>query len=63
MTSHFPDVFVLILDFEREQLPLTDQLCLPFELVVSRADVFVDDDGRSVEVFHVTVGLEPANVL
>lgn len=55
--SHFPEVFVLILDFETEQLPFTDQRCLPFELVVRRDDVFVEYDGRNIDAFHLTVGL------
>ncbi len=61
--SHFPEDFVLILDFETEQLPFTDQRCLPFELVVRRDDVFVEYDGRNVDAFQVAVGLVPADVL
>ena len=61
--SHFPEDFVLILDFETEQLPFTDQRCLPFELVVRRDNVFVEYDGRNVDAFQVAVGLVPADVL
>lgn len=63
VTSHFPEDFVLILDFEREQLPFTDQVCLPFELVVKSVEIFVDVDARNVDDFQVAVGLEPADVL
>ena len=61
--SHLPEVFVLILDFETEQLPFTDQRCLPFELVVRRDDVFVEYDGRNVDAFHLTVGLVAAEAV
>ncbi|MCX6529360.1 MAG: hypothetical protein NTZ76_04490 [Actinobacteria bacterium] len=61
--SHFPEDFVLILDFETEQLPFTDQRCLPFELVVRRDDVLVEVDARNVDDFQVAVGLVPADVL
>ena len=61
--SHFPEDFVLILDFETEQLPFTDQRCLPFELVVRRDDVRVEVDARNVDDFQVAVGLVPADVL
>lgn len=61
--SHFPEDFVLILDFETEQLPFTDQRCLPFELVVRIDDVLVEVDARNVDDFQVAVGLVPADVL
>ena len=61
--SHLPEVFVLILDFETEQLPFTDQRCLPFELVVRRDDVFVEYDGRNIDAFHLTVGLVAAEAV
>ena len=63
VTSHFPEVFVLILDFEREQLPFTDQVFLPFELVVKSVEVLVEVDARNVDNFQVAVGLVPADSL
>ena len=63
VTSHVPEAFVLILDFESKQLPFTNQICLPFELVVKSVEIFVEVDARNVDAFQVAVGLEPADVL